>query len=300
MKTNSQQRLMATLIAIVLVASNAMAQAPQAIPYQAVVRNAAGNIVPNKLIGLRFGIRDLSAVGTRIYLEEQKATTNSLGLFVVNVGQGTLVFGYQPLSVINWENGAKFLEVEIDTTGGTTYTSLGTQQLSSVPYALNAGNGVPVGTVVAFMGNTPPPGWLLCNHAEISRTDYKNLFAVIGVSSGPGNGTTTFHIPEMRGLFLRGRDGGVNQDPDAASRTGTYGVGVTGDNVGSYQGDDFKSHRHDIQEYYSPSPGGSGKYGLISNFYSGGGCYTRPDLMSSNGGNESRPKNISVNYIIKY
>jgi hypothetical protein len=121
MKTNSQQRFMAALIAIVLVVSNAMAQAPQAVAYQAVVRNAAGNIVPNKLIGLRFGIRDLSAVGSRIYLEEQKATTNSLGLFVVNVGQGTLVFGYQQLSVINWEKGAKFLEVEIDTTGGTTY-----------------------------------------------------------------------------------------------------------------------------------------------------------------------------------
>ncbi|MBK7853067.1 MAG: hypothetical protein IPJ66_18605 [Bacteroidetes bacterium] len=65
--------------------------------------------------------------------------TNSLGLFSANIGQGVVVSG--TFATIDWESGAKFMQVEMDVTGGSSYVTMGTQQLMSVPFALNAANG---------------------------------------------------------------------------------------------------------------------------------------------------------------
>ena len=115
------------------------AQAPQAIPYQAVARDNSGNPIVNQLISLRFTIRNGSAVGTIVYRETQSKTTNLLGLFTANIGQGTVVSGN--FTTVDWALGSKFMQVEMDATGGNAYIDMGTQQLLSVPYALNAGNG---------------------------------------------------------------------------------------------------------------------------------------------------------------
>lgn len=115
------------------------AQAPQSFSYQAVARDMAGNIIANKAVSLRFSILDGSSSGTLVYQETQSATTNVLGLCNVSVGQGTVTSGN--FSTINWGNGSKFLRVEIDPNGGSSYTVMGTTQMLSVPYALYAGNG---------------------------------------------------------------------------------------------------------------------------------------------------------------
>ena len=103
---------------------------------------------------------------------------------------------------------------------------------------------VPVGTVVAFAGdhNKTPSGWV--NGDEVSRTQYADLFSVIGVSHGEGNYTTSFNLPDYRGLFLRGVDLGQNIDPDASSRIAISG-GHTGDKVGSVQSDEFIAYSSD-------------------------------------------------------
>ena len=116
----------------------ASAQAPQAIPYQAVARDNIGSPIINQAIGLRLSIRNTTASGTIVYQETQTATTNSLGLFTLNIGQGTAVTG--TLSGINWSSGSKFVQVEFDPAGGTNYTDMGTTQLMSVPYALSSGD----------------------------------------------------------------------------------------------------------------------------------------------------------------
>jgi len=110
-----------------------------AIPYQGVARDMDGNFIANQAVSLRFTIHDASAGGTIVYQETQTATTSSLGLFTANIGGGSIVSG--SFSSIDWNNGAKFLQVELDTAGGTAYTDMGTQQMLSVPYALNAANG---------------------------------------------------------------------------------------------------------------------------------------------------------------
>jgi uncharacterized protein YjdB len=117
---------------------NAIAQAPQAIPYQAVARNSSGAILASTNISVRFSIRDSVATGTIKYRETHSVTTTPQGLFTANVGGGTPVTG--TFSNINWADNAKFMQVEIDPTGGSSYIDMGTQQMMSVPYALNTGS----------------------------------------------------------------------------------------------------------------------------------------------------------------
>lgn len=64
---------------------------------------------------------------------------------------------------------------------------------------------VPTGTVIAYAGEIPPTGWLLCNGSAISRSANPALFLAIGTSHGIGDGSTTFNLPDYRGTFLRGR-----------------------------------------------------------------------------------------------
>jgi len=132
------------------------AQAPQATSYQAVIRNSSGNVLSSQLVKVRFSIHDSAANGTVIYQETQTPTTNVQGLINLFAGQGTAVTG--TFANINWGNKSKFLQTEIDITGGSNYTDMGTTQLMSVPYALysnvantantatTAANGLPTGT----------------------------------------------------------------------------------------------------------------------------------------------------------
>ena len=129
-----------TIIAIAIICVQCLmvrAQAPQAISYQGVGRDAGGNIIASQNISLRFSIHDVTATGTVVYSETHAATTTSLGLFSLNIGQGTIVTGTFP--GIDWGNGAKFMQVEMDAAGGTNFLNMGTQQLMSVPYALYSG-----------------------------------------------------------------------------------------------------------------------------------------------------------------
>lgn len=114
----------------------ALAQVPQKISYQAIARQASGAVLPNQSIGVEFIIYQNSPTGTVVYKENHNTSTNSFGLFSLFIGGGTPVFGN--FSSINWSTGIYFIETLIDPIGGTSYTSVGTQQLMSVPYALYA------------------------------------------------------------------------------------------------------------------------------------------------------------------
>jgi phage-related tail fiber protein len=99
---------------------------------------------------------------------------------------------------------------------------------------------------MAFAGAQAPPGWLPCDGKPVSRTQYAALFAAIGAASGPGDGATTFNVPDYRGRFLRGVDEGAGNDPDAARRTPASTGANGGDAVGSLEGSAFASHQHAI------------------------------------------------------
>jgi hypothetical protein len=142
----------------VLLTLNLSAQVPQQINYQAVARNAAGAVLVNQSVGLRFTIHDNTATGTPFYQETFSGiTTNQFGLFSVPLGAGAQV-GAGTFAAINWGTNAKYLQVEIDPAGGTSYINMGTSQLNAVPYALYAANSVPGATGPTGAGVTGPTG----------------------------------------------------------------------------------------------------------------------------------------------
>lgn len=103
--------------------------------YQAVLRDASGNIMDNQTANLSFTILKGSASGTNVYKETQNTTTNAQGLINLEIGGGTVVSG--SFNNINWSNDAYFLNVKLDG------TDLGTSEFKYVPYANyaeNAGN----------------------------------------------------------------------------------------------------------------------------------------------------------------
>jgi FtsZ-binding cell division protein ZapB len=121
---------------IMLIGSSVFAQSPEAFKYQAIARDAGGNVLANQSVSLKISILKTSDTGTPVYVETHTVTTNSFGLINLNIGTGTIVSGN--FSGIDWANDKYYLKVEMDPTGGTSYQAMGTSQLLSVPYALYA------------------------------------------------------------------------------------------------------------------------------------------------------------------
>lgn len=62
---------------------------------------------------------------------------------------------------------------------------------------------IPVGLVLPFGGATAPPGYLLCDGAYLNRTQYSNLFGVLGTTYGT-NTATNFRLPNLTGATIGG------------------------------------------------------------------------------------------------
>lgn len=153
-----------------------------------------------------------------------------------------------------------------------TTAFVGTQVASSTP----------AGAVMAFAMNTAPTGWLECNGAAINRTTYAALFAAIGTTFGNGNGSTTFNIPDLRGVFVRGW---ANGKPNS----GSNGIYDAGRNFGTEQADAFKSHTHTFKGATGSSGSGTSSRDSVPQTQNTG----------ATGGVETRPRNVALMYCIK-
>jgi hypothetical protein len=129
------KRLFTLLITLVFT-TGLFSQTPEKMTYQAVIRNASGELIKNSPVGMKISILQGSATGTPVYIETQTPTTNVNGLITLEIGSGNLIMGN--FSGIDWSAGAYFIKSETDPAGGTSYTITGTGQVSSVPYALYA------------------------------------------------------------------------------------------------------------------------------------------------------------------
>ncbi len=133
---------------------------------------------------------------------------------------------------------------------------------------------VPVGTIIDYGGSSTPTGWLLCDGSAVSRTTYSALFTAIGITWGPGNGTTTFNVPDLRGRSTFGDDnmGGVT-----ASRITNAGSGIVGTTLGATGGDELMAaHTHTAGASVGVSLGGganvrSDAVGTVATGSTGGG-----------------------------
>ncbi|WP_242204868.1 MULTISPECIES: phage tail protein [unclassified Pseudomonas] len=139
---------------------------------------------------------------------------------------------------------------------------------------------LPVGSIVAFPVDAPPPGFLELDNSVKSSATYPDLSAYLGGKFNKGDeGVGNFRLPEARGEFLRGWDHGRGVD--------------AGRGIGSYQADELKSHTHVFSAPTSITASG-GSYGII---LSAGGT---PNWSTTyTGGNETRPRNIAVMWCIK-
>jgi microcystin-dependent protein len=195
----------------------------------------------------------------------------------------------------------------------STFSVLGAVSILAPAKATD--DALPVGTIVAWAGasSSVPANWMLCNGKALSKAVYKELFTAIGTSWGSAG--DKFNLPDLRGRFLRGDDAGTGRDPDVKARKPSNpGGSATG--VGSVQLDSLQNHTHaqnehthssHLHQYSYPAPNGSNftaaMYGTASS--TGGaladirGAKTYGTKSALSAGEESRPKNAAVNYIIK-
>ncbi len=162
---------------------------------------------------------------------------------------------------------------------GSNLTNL---SVPTVPVAAQ----IPIGGIIAWPTNAiAPSGLVLCDGVAISRTTYATLFSLLGTWYGVGDGSTTFNLPDYRGEFLRGSDAGRGVD--------------TGRTIGSAQAQMIQSHTHAIEA----TNGGAGANTTINAGLTTVAIGTYFDVgawrAKAAGGAETRPRNVSVHYLMR-
>ena len=172
---------------------------------------------------------------------------------------------------------------------------------STATWVASAAPMIPVGSVAAFPFTTNPVGWLKLNGALLNRADYPELWSAAQSSGNivteavwtatntgsfsTGNLSTTFRIPDLRGEFVRGWDDSRGVD--------------SGRGIGVYQVDAFKAHRHLL--LFKSLPGANTSVPiepvLTENYQAEGYSDSQ---VSLEGGTETRPRNASLLYCIKF
>ncbi len=123
------------LVLIVLAVSGVMSQVPQTFNYQATIRDNTGQLLVSAPVTIRISILSGDASGESKYSEIHYVTTTSLGIINLKVGTGSSSDNFEN---INWSAGHYFIKIEADPAGGNDFVTMGVNELSSVPYALNS------------------------------------------------------------------------------------------------------------------------------------------------------------------
>lgn len=176
-------------------------------------------------------------------------------------------------------------------------------------YAASGGGGAYIpGHVYMWPTETPPTGTLEANGAAVSRATYSRLYGIIGTAYGPGDGSTTFNLPNYQGEFLRGWDHGRGVDPDRGTRT-NRGDGTVGDHVGTKQtGAAGPINLTGASATLAGVPTinnseGPGGTGIKIESVGVGGTTTLTGTLTisgNSGATETRPRNVNVMYVIAY
>lgn len=189
--------------------------------------------------------------------------------------KGAVVYGSNMQTM--WQS-----TTDANTTDPDSSAASGWKNLSSVN---NDVYDIFIGMASFFCMQTAPKGWLFANGSAVSRTTYAKLFSKIGTHYGGGNGSTTFTLPDLRGVFLRGWDAGRGLDG--------------GRSIGTWQDDAIRNiYGSGVGRDVSSQPSGA-FYPVGSTPYAGYGG-TNGSFIGFDASrvvptaNENRPRNISL------
>lgn len=283
--------------------------------YRQVVKDQNGNVIWDQLTS------DTSSASNLGWGATSSGTANtqtiSSGSFTGVDGQ-TLYFlaGYSNTGAMTLNvNGTGAIAVLKDGRGGPIFLTGGeviagnivgvTYSVATGQFHLNTNNNQwNPGQIGEFAMTSCPSGWVAADGSAVSRTvSYSGLYAAIGTTWGSGDGSTTFNLPDFRGMFLRG--------------TGTNGTGsssgAAGPAVGTYAADTYLNHNHTATDsghthsYSVPSGTSQALGGSGSNYYittagttTGTGFANITVATSTTGGTETKPKNYGILYCIRY
>lgn len=194
------------------------------------------------------------------------------------------------------------------------------------PVSDAATEAAPPGVISYTAASSAPTGWLKANGAAVSRITYAKLFAAIGTYYGAGDGSTTFNLPDMRGYHIRSLDdgrgvdsgrvrGSIQADQNKSHNHGGATGGQSAGHVHSAGTDSQGSHYHN----FTTLGGGAGMSAADSgtvwrwvtgttdwqglhthNVWMGGASADHTHAITSDGGTETRVKNVALLAIIKY
>ena len=134
------KKILSTLLSLIFCSITFAQSVPQGINYQAVARDASGDVLMNQALTIQFSVISDITTSAVSWQETHPVTTNDYGLFTAIIGQGisTSVGSSLSFDVIDWGASNHLLKVEIDY--GNGLVDMGTTAFMSVPYSMNASN----------------------------------------------------------------------------------------------------------------------------------------------------------------
>lgn len=131
-----KQKLLLALFFSCVSVGSLLAQVPNLMNYQAVLRDDKGAVVSNQDITVKVSILEKTANGTEVFSESHAVKSNANGVVNFSIGSGGAQTG--SLNRIDWLSDDHFVKLEADVTGGNNLVAFGTQKLLTVPYAFQA------------------------------------------------------------------------------------------------------------------------------------------------------------------
>lgn len=152
-----------------------------------------------------------------------------------------------------------------------------------------------IGEIKAYAGTTLPTGYLYCDGTAVSRTDYADLFNVIGTTYGNGDGSTTFNLPDLGGRVPVGLHYGetefLNLGQSGGEKTHTLTVGEMPEHnhaMNNYSGGGNKNQFHTVNEFYS--------YHGDQSYWN----YNNPNVWTSKTGSNQAHNNLQPYLVVHY
>jgi microcystin-dependent protein len=264
------------------------------------ITSSANATIAGSLTAANASVTGSTTIGT------SASTTDNLLVWANSTFQTPVAFN----NAVSFTNSANFSGANTTFTVGSTSTLAVSGKLTVVDASTSTINGsafanqlIPIGGIMIWPAAAIPtaPGFVRCDGTALSRTTYAALFAILGTTYGAGDGSTTFNVPDFRGVFLRGygQNGIVNNAAGTKAGSATRAVG-TG------QTDAFASHNHNMVDSSGNSINANWRNltdsinaGGSSGLTSGGNVNYGLPRVSNTGGAETNPVNVAVSYLIR-